>query len=195
MQFFSEDYLMHYGVKGMKWRYHKRQPTRNGEFIPADEFYITPAEKEKPEQFTFSPHPTAYLDAANGIVNGYYLSDVDTPYLMANGNGSLGGQLENERANIRKFWTAYRRNQEKTPEGKRRVELIQKVADELRRQDTDSLREKREKSYHKHRKQVERQQKRAKVVNSVKRAKNKAANAVKDAKNKVKKALKKRKRK
>lgn len=179
MQFFSEEYLAHYGVKGMKWRKHKLTRNQDGEIIT--DFHETPATPEPDFDTSIHLYPEVYLDTASGLVNGYYLSDTATQALYWD-----DPRLEGERKKIRQSWTPYRRDMEKTPEGKKRVEAIRAVADELRRRDLDYMSRQREKAYHKNEKRLEKQQKKAKVKNSIKRAKNSAVNKVKKAKDKVK---------
>lgn len=194
MQFFSDEYLMHYGVKGMKWRKHKRNLTRNenGEIIT--DFQMTPAEKEGVQ--TYSGHPEAYLDDAYTLVNGHSMSLWPTQSLLMDPTTNDGRWAEHERHNIRQTWTDYRREQEKTPEGKKRVAVIRAAADELRRMDAGSYDKKqREKAYHRNEKRLAKQQKKAKVKNSVKRARNSAVNKVKKTKARVQNALNKLRRK
>lgn len=188
MRFFSDDYLMHYGVKGMKWRKHKLTRNKDGELIT--DLHITPATPEPDFDTTINLYPEVHLDTGFGLVNGEYMSDTATQALYWNDQ-----RLEGERKKIREYWTNYRRAQEQTPEGRKRVEAIRAVSDELRRRDLDYMRRKKEKAYHKNEKRIAKQQKKAHVKNSVKRAKNSVVNRVKNAKNKVANAIKKRRKK
>lgn len=195
MQFFTDEYLMHYGIKGMKWRHHKKSQTRinevgdDRELIPEDQFQITGATPEEPYDTSTNVYPEAHLDTSFGLINGEWLSDTATQALYWN-----DPRAERSRKQIRERWTNYRRAQEQTPEGRKRVEAIRAVSDELRRRDLDYLRKNREKSYHKRRKKLERQQQRAKVINAVKRAGQSTTRRAKKVKDAVKNAIRRRKK-
>lgn len=195
MHLFSEEYLMHYGVKGMKWRHHKKSQTRindvgdDRELIPGNQFHETGATPEPDFDTTINLYPEAHLDTGFGLVNGEYMSDTAAQALYWNDQ-----RLEGKRKKIREYWTNYRRAQEQTPEGRKRVEAIRAVSDELRRRDLDYLRKNREKSYHKRRKKLERQQQRAKVINTVKRAGQSTTRRAKKVKDAVKNAIRRRKK-
>ena len=129
MQFFSDDYLMHYGVKGMKWKKHK---------VP---------EVKTPEEYLNEAYSEVY---------------------------DMGG------TNM-KDWTKKRRDWENTvstipgDSPQRRIRDIRERADTKRKYD---LRAARETAYHNNQLRIEKQQRKAKVKNTLNKLKKRAGRKV-----------------
>lgn len=129
MQLFSEDYLMHYGIKGMKWKKRKKP-----EEVKDPNEYLA-------DSFKYFGAPNRAIDLKNG---GRYAKDVRDWHRKAK------RELTGERLEWHKS--------------------VDRLADVRRRK---AIRASREYGYNKNQKRIAKQQRKARVKNSLKRLKNK----------------------
>lgn len=146
MQFFSDEYLMHYGIKGMKWKKKKK-----GEFRTPESYY-----------------EEAYNDAANWVKkpnDKRFLKDLN----RTDARGDSARHRSNTLRRIRRSYAKakpgdynYNGNNFITAHTEHKT---RKLADERRNAD---LKKARKKAYKKNQRRIARQQKRAKVKNAIK---------------------------
>ena len=151
MQFFSDEYLMHYGIKGMKWKKHK-----------------------KPEDKT----PAEYYNEAVDEVNG--VPKIGIRIFRKMGAYKEGSPVDGHRTDSEVARAFKRRLSEGHVDDPRITAAMrdhvqtyrkaQKLADSHRNAD---LKKARKEAYKKNQKRIAKQQRKAKVKNTLKRVKNK----------------------